>query len=86
MKTVTLEIEDSNFEQFMTMISLLKSDVIKKFEVQKKEDKLVVNSDPMVQELQKRIKEIDDGVMPLTPFQDGMDAMMQRIRARYASV
>ena len=38
MKTVVLEIEDSKFEQFMTMINLLKSDVVKKFEVRKKED------------------------------------------------
>lgn len=38
MKTVMLEIEDSKFEQFMTMINLLKSDVVKKFEVRKKED------------------------------------------------
>jgi hypothetical protein len=37
MKTITLEIEDSKFEQFMTMLNLLKSDVVKKFEVQKKE-------------------------------------------------
>lgn len=38
MKTVTLEIEDSKFDQFMTMINLLRSDVVKKFEVKKKED------------------------------------------------
>lgn len=31
MKTVTLEIEDSKFDQFMTMINLLRSDVVKKF-------------------------------------------------------
>ncbi len=37
MKTVMLEIEDSKFEQFMTMINLLRSDVVKKFEVRKKE-------------------------------------------------
>lgn len=72
MKTVMLGIEDSNFEQFMTMISLLKSDVIKKFEVQKKEDKLVVNSDPMAQELQKRIKEIDDGAVELISHSEVM--------------
>ncbi|MFA6143676.1 MAG: hypothetical protein WCW84_01570 [Sulfurimonas sp.] len=37
MQTVMLEIEDSKFEQFMTMINLLRSDVVKKFEVRKKE-------------------------------------------------
>ncbi len=45
MKTVMLEIEDSKFEQFMTMMSLLKSDVVKKFEVQKKEDRSVIESE-----------------------------------------
>jgi hypothetical protein len=45
MKTIVLEIEDGKFEQFMTMISLLKSDVIKKFEVQKKEDGSVMESE-----------------------------------------
>lgn len=38
MKTVTLEIEDSKFEQFMTMINLLKSDVVKKFEIKKEKE------------------------------------------------
>jgi hypothetical protein len=38
MKTVTLEIEDSKFEQFMVIIDSLKSDLITKFEVRKKED------------------------------------------------
>lgn len=37
MKTVLLEVEDSKFEQFMTMMGLLKSDVVKKFEVQSDE-------------------------------------------------
>jgi hypothetical protein len=37
MKTVVLEIEDSKFEQFMTIINSLKSDLITKFEVRKKE-------------------------------------------------
>ena len=38
MKTVMLEIEDSKFEQFMTVINALKSDIVRKFEVKKKED------------------------------------------------
>lgn len=43
MKTVVLEIEDSKFEQFMTMIDLLKSDVIKKFQVQKNDDEFKID-------------------------------------------
>ena len=34
MKTVILEVEDNKFNQFMTMINLLRSDVIKKLEVE----------------------------------------------------
>lgn len=37
MKTVIIEIEDGKFDQFMVMINLLRSDVIKKFEVKEKE-------------------------------------------------
>ena len=45
MKTVLLEIEDSKFEQVMTVISSLKSDLIKKFEVQLKEDNSLMESE-----------------------------------------
>jgi hypothetical protein len=45
MKTVLLEIEDSKFEQFMAMLDLLKSDVINKFEVRKKEDNSVIENE-----------------------------------------
>jgi len=84
MKTITLEIEDSKFEQFMTMLNLLKSDVVKKFEVQKKESLVNQTNDPMAQELQRRIQEIDDGVVTLTRYNVGMDSMMERIRVKYA--
>ncbi|MGZ8546459.1 MAG: hypothetical protein ACXWVU_03605 [Sulfuricurvum sp.] len=83
MKTVILEIEDSKFEQFMGMINLLKSDVVKHFEVKKTAVNLA--SDPMAQELKRRIQEIDDGTMELTPYSEGMNSMMERIRAKYAS-
>jgi len=45
MKTVLLEIEDSKFEQFMTIIHSLKSDLIAKFEVQKKEGNSVLEDE-----------------------------------------
>ncbi|MCK9371765.1 MAG: hypothetical protein M0P91_01095 [Sulfuricurvum sp.] len=45
MKTVLLEIEDSKFEQVMTIINSLKSDLIKKFEVQPKEDNSLMESE-----------------------------------------
>lgn len=43
MKTVLLEIQDSKFEQFMTMRSLLRSDVVKKIQVQKKEEEFKID-------------------------------------------
>lgn len=43
MKTVTLEIEDSKFEQFMVMLDLLKSDVVKRFQVQKTDDEFKID-------------------------------------------
>lgn len=83
MRTVVLEIEDNKFEQFMGLINLLKSDVVKHFEVKKSTVDLA--SDPMAQELKRRIQEINDGTVTLTPFQEGMDAMMQSLRIKYAS-
>ena len=43
MKTVTLEIEDNKFEQFMVMLDLLKSDVVKRFQVQKTDDEFKID-------------------------------------------
>ncbi len=43
MKTITLDIEDSNFEQFMAMIDLLKSDVVKNFHVQRSDDEFKID-------------------------------------------
>jgi hypothetical protein len=43
MRIVTLEIEDSKFEQFMTMLDLLKSDVVKRFQVQKTDDEFKID-------------------------------------------
>ncbi|MFA6143678.1 MAG: hypothetical protein WCW84_01560 [Sulfurimonas sp.] len=40
MKTVMLEIEDSKFDQFMTIINSLKSDLITKFEVRKEDERI----------------------------------------------
>jgi len=38
MKTVILEVEDSKLEQFMAVMNALKSDIVKKFEVQKNDE------------------------------------------------
>jgi len=79
MKTVTLEIEDSKFEQFMTILNSLKSDLVKNFEVQKKESRCDLTNDPLVQELQRRIQEIDDGTVELIPHAE----VMRRVYAKW---
>ncbi len=53
MKIVLLEIEDSKFEQFMTMINLLRSDVVKNFEVKKKEDDEAIDEQHCLEVLDK---------------------------------
>ncbi len=53
MKTVTLEIEDSKFDQFMAVINALKSDIVKKFEVKKKEDDEAIDEQYCLEVLDK---------------------------------
>ncbi|MCX6073999.1 MAG: hypothetical protein NTY39_06730 [Campylobacterales bacterium] len=53
MKTVLLEIEDSKFDQFMAVISALKSDIVKKFEVKKKEDDEAIDEQHCLEVLDK---------------------------------
>ncbi len=79
MKTVTLEIEDNKFEQFMTILNSLKSDLVKNFEVQKKESHCDLTNDPLAQELQRRIQEIDDGTVELIPHAE----VMRRVYAKW---
>lgn len=80
MSKIILEVEDSKLDQLMAIIGAIKNDIITSYEV-----KPIEEDDPMAQELQRRIQEIDDGTMPLTPYQEGMDAMMERMRVKYAS-
>ncbi|SMP88650.1 hypothetical protein SAMN06314019_10446 [Epsilonproteobacteria bacterium SCGC AD-311-C15] len=53
MKTVLLEIEDGKFEQFMAVINALKSDIVKKFEVKKKEDDEAIDEQHCLEVLEK---------------------------------
>ena len=53
MKTVLLEIEDSKFEQFMTIINSLKSDLITKFQVQKAEEEFKIDEKHCLEVLDK---------------------------------
>jgi len=73
MKTVTLQIEDSKIEQFMTIIHSLKSDLVKNYEVQIQESPADLTADPLAQELMKRIQEIDNGTVEPIPHSEVMD-------------
>jgi len=53
MRTVLLEIEDGKFDQFMTIIDSLKSDLITKFEVRKKEDDEAIDEQHCLEVLDK---------------------------------
>ena len=86
MKTLTLKIEDSAVDKVMWVLEHLK-DVVK-IETEHtfaKMNESNLNDDPLAQELNRRIQEIDDGTAVLTPFQEGIDAMMERMRLKYAS-
>jgi len=43
------------------------------------------NEDAFKQELQKRVEAIDSGEETVTPYMDGMDAMLQRVKEKHAN-
>lgn len=65
MKTVILEIEDSKFDQFMTMINLLRSDLITKFEVRHTEDEFTIDEQHCLEVLDKINRGDYTGIEPL---------------------
>lgn len=77
MTTLILKVEDSALENVMWFLEHLK-DVVKI-------DQTDVKDDFLAKELQERIQEIDDGTETLTPYSEGMDSMMEKIRLKHAS-
>lgn len=43
------------------------------------------NKDELSIELQKRVDAIDNGTEKLTPYMDGMDDMLQRLKVKYVN-
>ncbi len=86
MKTITIKIEDSAVDKVMWFLEQLK-DVVKveTSQINQQSNEIDLQKDPMAQELRRRIEEIDSGTVVLTPYEEGMDAMMERIKAKYAS-
>jgi len=80
MKTVLLEIEDSKFEQFMTMISLLKSDVVKRFEIQKIDDEFKIDEKHCLEVLERINRGDYSGMTPLGDIDAHLEELKNAIR------
>ena len=85
MSKIVLEVEDSAVEKVMWFLEQLKDVVTVESKIDQYQQKIDLDNDPLAQELKRRIQEIDDGTMKLTPYKESMDAMMERIRVKYAS-
>ncbi|RUM72041.1 MAG: hypothetical protein DSZ08_01825 [Sulfurovum sp.] len=72
MQVLTLEIEDDFVDKFKQVLDTFPSG-----KVSLKKDKLEV-------EIQNRIQDIDNGKEVLTPYNQGMDEMLNRIQNKYA--
>jgi len=80
MQTILLEIEDSKFEQFMTMINLLKSDVVKKFEVRKKEDDEAIDEQHCLEVLDRINRKDYSGFEPIGDIDKHIAELRNAIR------
>lgn len=67
--TIRLNIKDEYSKEFFTAISTLPKDAF--------------CEDPLVVELQKRVDDIDSGRAKLIPFEEGMDNIIKKIKAKY---
>ena len=73
MKVVTLEISDDFFDQFTSILDTFPIDKVK------------YKQDYIKDEIENRIKSIDDGTELLTPYDEGMTEMRERLRNKYAN-
>jgi hypothetical protein len=80
MKTLVLKIEDSAVDKVMWFLEHLKDVVkIETQHIHKQTDKFDLKDDPLAEELQRRIQEIDDGTVELMPHSE----VMSRIYAKW---
>ncbi|MFP4333385.1 MAG: hypothetical protein ACLFQJ_08790 [Campylobacterales bacterium] len=68
MQTVTLNISDDFMPKFL--------DVLESFP----ESKVKVKKDSIALELEKRVREIEDGSNPSLPFEEGLESMKARLK------
>lgn len=79
MKTIMLEIEDGKFEQFMTVINSLKSDLITKFQVQK-DDEFKIDEKHCLEVLEKVNRGDFSGFEPLGDIDEHIAELKNAIR------
>ncbi len=80
MKTFTLKIEDSAVDKVMWFLEHLKDVVkIETPQAYRQTDELNLKDDPLAQELQRRIQEIDNGLVELIPHLE----VMSRVYAKW---
>ena len=80
MKTIMIEIEDSNFEQFMTIINSLKSDLITKFQVQKEEDEFKIDEKHCLEVLERINRGDYTGIEPIGDIDEYIMELKNAIR------
>lgn len=73
MQVVTLEIKDDFFEKFLHVLDAFPN------------GKVRLKKDTLRDELAKRIEAIDNSTEELTPYMDGMEEMLKRVKVKYAS-
>ena len=69
---VTLEVHETFFDKFLHVVDALPKGMVS------------LTQDKMTAELVRRLEAIDRDEEELTPYRDGMDAMLERLTARYA--
>ena len=84
MKTITIEIEDSAADKVMWFLEHLKDVVrIETSHSKRKDSEVDLQNDPMAQELQRRIDEIDNGTMELIPHSEVMNRVYEKWEKKY---
>ena len=72
MRTIMLEIEESYVEKFLHLLEALPRGMVS------------LRGDALREELSRRITQIDDNPESVSPYMDGMDAMLDRVKAAHA--
>ena len=84
MKTIKLEIEDSAVDKVIWFLEQLKGVVkIETSQTNQHSNEIDLQNDPMAQELQRRIEEIDNGTMELIPHTEVMSRVYEKWEKKY---